>query len=245
MSQSESTDKIEANLQLTAESVQRFMKKVNRIRFNSLTVGTTLDVLADVGLKGGTRTRSLSCPQLQKAVPDQGQLAESKLLRCSSAAPPHNQQHQSQGGNSDSCVPIVTNTFSINSAMANEHENLVSSCGMSAAPSIVQSTQCASNTELNSSLKISQGQTDLDLNMTPIPLTRSEQEENGVIEQILPRPFDRILQYSLPYSAITRCQQCKRRYVTALETTDLHTDSLPKAGNFGHDTVNLEPFLNL
>ncbi|XP_064616348.1 hamartin-like [Liolophura sinensis] len=231
LSQSESTDKIEANLQLTAESVQRFMKKVNRIRFNSLTIGTTLDVVTDVGQRGGTRIRSLSCPQLQKAAPDQVQLAESKLLRCSSAAPPHNQLHKSQASNSDSCVPIVTNPYSINSAMTSERENLVSSCVTAAAPSIVQSSQCASNTELSSSLRISQGQTDPDLKTTEtaIPLTRSEVEENAVIEQILPRPFDRILQYSLPYSAITRCQQCKRRYVTAIETNDLHTDRLPKA----------------
>ena len=47
---------------LTAESVAKFMKSVNRIRFNSLTSRNSVEKLT----KLGSRTKSLSCPLLPK-----------------------------------------------------------------------------------------------------------------------------------------------------------------------------------
>lgn len=47
---------------LTAESVAKFMKSVNRIRFNSLTSRKSVEKLT----KLGSKTKSLSCPLLPK-----------------------------------------------------------------------------------------------------------------------------------------------------------------------------------
>ncbi|KAK3586967.1 hypothetical protein CHS0354_026683 [Potamilus streckersoni] len=50
---------------ITAESVAKFMKKINRIRFNSLTATHDINSLVPQG-KGNLCLRSRSCPQLRK-----------------------------------------------------------------------------------------------------------------------------------------------------------------------------------
>ena len=69
---------------LTAESVAKFMKSVNRIRFNSLTSRNSVEKLT----KLGSKTKSLSCPLLPKI--DSMVEEEEELSRSASTTAFHN-----------------------------------------------------------------------------------------------------------------------------------------------------------
>ena len=68
---------------LTAESVAKFMKGVNRIRFNSLTSRNSVEKLS----KLGSKSKSLSCPQLPKIDPATEE--DDELSRSASTTFPH------------------------------------------------------------------------------------------------------------------------------------------------------------
>lgn len=64
---------------LTAESVQQFMKKVNRIRFNSLTAGNNINKKPKFG------ARSRSCPHLPKIESPESDGDDTDISRSASA----------------------------------------------------------------------------------------------------------------------------------------------------------------
>ena len=167
---------------LTAESVAKFMKGVNRIRFNSLTSRNSVEKLSKLGSK------SLSCPQLPKIDPATEE--EDELSRSASTTFPHS--HTSAINFEQKSVDET------NKAKPVAEDMNVSVTSTSSTVTITtkqETTVTVSASENKSSLNI----TNCPLYSDPVKASREKEEDD----------FTKIFRQLLNPAYVSTCQRCQ------------------------------------
>ena len=179
---------------ITAESVAKFMKNVNRIRFNSLSTSKSVNLSANFGSK-----RSRSCPQLPKIEP---MTEEEEVVSRSASTTMNNQETLSSN---------LEENMKIDKGDKKVKENLcdisISSTGSTVTVNTKQETKISVETTTTSTISVAK---------CPV-YSNSSTTNNGRSGSSEENQFTELFKQLLNPIAVSTCQSCVNRQRSSTE----------------------------